>query len=257
MHAESHEEAAMTTNTRMENLYQQITLVRGAGDRSHGKLCIMSFVAFLAGEGHSDDPATASAVIRRFAITINDEMPDHFRQRLKPFAPRIIGTRDGHDRVRADLLIDAVQLELLPQIAADFSDATAARIQASYAGWKHRRPESLAEFRQRVIHMVLCAGDIRDTYTCQAVASAVARLIAFCARTAGTSAQREWYWLKAIELLDRLCDVGSERGRPQVSEEHLAEMAEFLERRGQWAQRRSRAMEAFVRVRNLFPVLIG
>ena len=87
----------MTVDERMEQVYQQIELVRGVGDRRRAKLCIMSFVALLAGESHTDSPDTASAVLRRFAITINDEMPADMRQRLKPFAPRIIGTRDQWD----------------------------------------------------------------------------------------------------------------------------------------------------------------
>jgi hypothetical protein len=59
----------------------------------------MSFVACLAGEKESDAPRCASPVIRAFAILINEQMPREVRQRLKPFAPRIVGTKDGLDNI--------------------------------------------------------------------------------------------------------------------------------------------------------------
>ena len=77
----------MTIDAQLEHLYQQIELVRGSGDPKHRRLCIMSFVAFLNGEPHTDNPTTASSLIRRYAMVINDEMPDSLRQRLKPTIP--------------------------------------------------------------------------------------------------------------------------------------------------------------------------
>jgi hypothetical protein len=88
----------MTIEGQVERRLLQVELVQGKDDRDRGKLCIM---ALLAGEAHTDAPATASAVIREFAMTINDLIPDSMRQRLKPFAPRIINTRDGLDVARA------------------------------------------------------------------------------------------------------------------------------------------------------------
>lgn len=73
----------MLMNSRFEEFYSQVELVRGAGDRRRAQLCVMSFVAFLAGENHSDNPVTASPFIRRFAITINDAVPTPLRQDLK------------------------------------------------------------------------------------------------------------------------------------------------------------------------------
>jgi hypothetical protein len=71
---------------------------------------------------HTDAPCTASPVIRRFAMTINDEMPEELRQKLKPFAPRIIGTRDRRDLARAGLLLNAWRTETVPRIRLDFGD---------------------------------------------------------------------------------------------------------------------------------------
>ncbi|MGH7191194.1 MAG: hypothetical protein ACREF0_18650, partial [Acetobacteraceae bacterium] len=70
----------MVVDERLERLYEKVELVKGAGDPSQGKLCVMSFVALLAGEGHSDRPRTASPLIRELAVRINDAMPRAMRQ---------------------------------------------------------------------------------------------------------------------------------------------------------------------------------
>jgi hypothetical protein len=227
----------MTVDERMEQIYQRVELVRGAGDRRHGKLCIMSFVALLAGEGHTDSPCTASAVLRRFAITINDEMPVEMRQRLKPFAPRIIGTRDGNDWARAELLIRAWQTEVLPRLRTDFKAAA-------------RPPD-------RSMAFLLCVDcPPRDMAVCEQVASTVARLISHYAMAAKPRDRQEWYWLKAIDLLDRLCSVGSERPRPALEIGRLEDTGAMLEKNADPKARGAWARAAIMRIRNLVPALL-
>ena len=69
--------------------------------------CAMEVVAWLAGEGHTDAPACASAVLRRFTIGVNDRWDDTRRQRLVPFLPRMVGTAgDGKDEARSYLALD-------------------------------------------------------------------------------------------------------------------------------------------------------
>lgn len=79
-------------------------LVTGAGNRKDRELCVMSFVALLAGERHTDRPATACPVIASFVIKINDSIDCDTRQDLKPLAVRIMGTNDGYRRKRAWVL---------------------------------------------------------------------------------------------------------------------------------------------------------
>lgn len=66
---------------------------------SHGSVaegvCAMEAVAWLAGEPHSDHPKCTCPVIATFVRHINDAMPDSERGRLKPYLPRLIGTRAG------------------------------------------------------------------------------------------------------------------------------------------------------------------
>src|SRR5215218_969855 len=98
----------------LQRAFDRVELVSGSiGSPGEGRMCLMSLVAFLAGEQHSDAPGCASPLIQTFAVVINDHMPREARQRLKPFAPRIIGTNDGFDSVRAEVLRHAVSEGIL------------------------------------------------------------------------------------------------------------------------------------------------
>jgi len=55
-------------------------------------LCAMELTAWLAGESHSDHPRCASEILAAYVRRLNDNMPDDERQRLVPFAARLIGT---------------------------------------------------------------------------------------------------------------------------------------------------------------------
>lgn len=52
----------------------------------------MEWVAYLAGEEHSDQPVCVSPMLRKFCISLNDVLPDEPRQRLRPYLARTIGT---------------------------------------------------------------------------------------------------------------------------------------------------------------------
>jgi hypothetical protein len=67
----------------------------------------MEWVSHLAGEGHSDQPACVSPVVRAFCIALNDTLEDKPRQRLRPYLARTIGTaKDGLDEHRAWMAMD-------------------------------------------------------------------------------------------------------------------------------------------------------
>jgi len=69
--------------------------------------CAMEWVAHLAGEPHSDQPACVSPVLRAICIALNDGLDDAPRQRLRPYLARTIGTAgDGRDSARAWLALD-------------------------------------------------------------------------------------------------------------------------------------------------------
>lgn len=172
----------MIIDERLERLYRQVELVKGAGDPRTGKLCVMSFVVYLAGEGHSDRPATASPLIRELAVRINDAMPITMRQELKPFVPRIIGTNDGRDGERAALLRNVTEKEILPRICADFLARGCLR------GW--RRTTEFRELSSRLFDLTHARDADADGPARCKLAAAVASLLCFCAIEAPDAASR-------------------------------------------------------------------
>jgi hypothetical protein len=90
--------------------------------------CAMEWVAYLAGEAHSDRPECVSPVVGAFARSWNDSLDEATRQRLRPYLARMIGTAgDGEDDARAwrcaDWLVRAgapalLELGGLPEAAA-------------------------------------------------------------------------------------------------------------------------------------------
>ena len=70
-------------------------------------MCVMELVSLLARQPFSDAPPCVSPILRDFAMRWNDDLDDTTRQRLVPYAPRMVGTAgDGHDERRAWLLVD-------------------------------------------------------------------------------------------------------------------------------------------------------
>ena len=71
--------------------------------RSDG-MCALEWVAYLAGEPHSDRPECVSPVLRQVGIALNDRLSDRRRQLLGPYLVRMIGTAgDGRDEERREL----------------------------------------------------------------------------------------------------------------------------------------------------------
>src|SRR5215203_2020773 len=211
----------MDLDPRLQRALDRVELVGGSiGDPGQGRMCLMSLVAFLAGESHSDAPGCASPLVQAFAVAVNDHMPRAARQRLKPFAPRIIGTRDGFDRLRAALLRQALAEEIPPEAPAGprptGHDAPAAGGFAKLRClWRWLRKDE----RGRLLDRALSRDD--GVY----LAREAARLIARSARHAPCARERERHWDAAIGLLDRLCDVGAPvRRGPGMRAERLAQL---------------------------------
>jgi hypothetical protein len=168
----------------------------------------MSLVAYLADEQHTDRPRTASSFVRNFAIQLNDGAPTALRQDLKPFAPRIIGTSDGRDLERASLAYRVITGEVWPRAERDavigWEDVIhEPRIKGlwSFAGSLRRRnakPSLTARF-----HVLRDAHKRGD---CIAIGTLAGQLLVELVQRVPTL--RQWYWAKALELLDRLCDLG-------------------------------------------------
>lgn len=211
---------------RMEALCRQMTLVRGAGNPRRGQFCIMSFVALLAGERHNDHPQAASPLIRQFAVIVNDALPAALRQRLKPFAPRILGTNDGMDRCRADALLAFARDELLPRLNADIAGlAIGALCWLTSAG---RQRMLLTGFSAALRQLLEAPGDLNCFNARRDVSSAVASLLCRSALAAQEQATAACYWAMAFDMLDRLCDFRAEPTPVAVAPELIAGAAARL-----------------------------
>ena len=198
----------------VEHVLERVQLVPEKGNRRNRRLCVMSFVALLAGEDHTDAPVTASPFINYFATTINYSMPDEERQRLKLFAPRIVGTNDGLDVERSRITLSWFNDEIVPHLQA-----------CVIAGWRpipltaELAAHGWGEVRSVQDFAFAFAADARRyvaTPEMHRLATVGATLLIICAQSAPLLSEAQWYWSKAIDLLDRLCDVGPQTPRSIV-----------------------------------------
>ena len=204
----------MGPDLRMQQrVLDRFDLVSGIGEPDKGTACVMSLVAHLAGEGRTDRPACASPVIRDFAIPVNDGMPREVRQRLKPFAPRLVGTNDGLDRARAEVLRRVLVEVVLPRASGGCQAASPGGPARWRAGLFRRLRIRLlrGNLLRQVGRLLEEAEGGRGRGQEAELASAAGHLLALSARDAWDAREAEWYWNQAIGLLDRLCDVGAQR----------------------------------------------
>jgi hypothetical protein len=86
---------------------ESIVLKAGNHDSIEEGMCVMEMVSYLANEPWSDHPACVSPVLGVFLRAWNDALDDDTRQKLKPYARRVIGTAgDGKDEARAWMCVD-------------------------------------------------------------------------------------------------------------------------------------------------------
>lgn len=87
------------------------TLYKGHHAKFTERRCAMEFVAYLAGEPHTDEPKCVDEDIAWFCRNVNDELNDEDRQRLRPYLARTIGTaNDGHEKERGALWLELLAI---------------------------------------------------------------------------------------------------------------------------------------------------
>jgi len=123
----------MTTVIDQErvNVFMAIWLKVGAHDNFDQGMCVMEASAWLAHEPWSDKPLCVSPVVGAFLRLWNDQLDATTRQKLKPYAARVVGTAgDGHDEWRGWLCVDWLARTNLPMwldLAGFDKHATAVR----------------------------------------------------------------------------------------------------------------------------------
>jgi hypothetical protein len=85
-----------------------LPLSRGNHDKPDEGMCVMEMASYLAREPWSDHPLCVSPVIAAFCRSWNDALDDETRQRLKPYAFKVVGTNTGpaDDETRAWMATD-------------------------------------------------------------------------------------------------------------------------------------------------------
>jgi len=91
-------------DVEISRLLDGTALQYGAHSRREDGMCAMELVAYIAGEPHSYEPACASELLTGYTIRINDHMRTSERRNLKPFLPRIVGTRVGDEQHRFEIM---------------------------------------------------------------------------------------------------------------------------------------------------------
>jgi hypothetical protein len=82
-------------------------LKSGSHESREAGMCAMEWVAYIAGEGHTDSPVCVDVALRRFSIGLNDALPHDLRQQLRPYLARMVGTaNDGLQQKRLFMLAD-------------------------------------------------------------------------------------------------------------------------------------------------------
>jgi hypothetical protein len=228
------EDFRMDLDLRLERALERVELVTGVGTRDAGRMCVMSLVACLAGEEHGDSPGCASPLIRAFAIPLNDNMPHAVRQRLKAFAPRILGTQDGQDAARATLLRMALAEEILPKLGVRAPAQTRRFAGPMWRLWSLLGVRRLEREAEWMMDRAMALADGTDTARAVAAAGAVGRLLARAARESTDPREADRLWDMAIGVLDRLCDIGSQRmAAPPACATRLEQVFEAKTRRQQ------------------------
>ena len=94
---------------------ESIHLLSGGHTGPEKGFCVMELAAYMADEPWSDHPACASPVLGAFLRSWNDALDDETRQKLKPYAAKVIGTAgDGKDEQRAWMAVDWMSRTYLP-----------------------------------------------------------------------------------------------------------------------------------------------
>jgi hypothetical protein len=82
----------------LEDFLDNLFLGRGSHKDIDDGCCLMEAVSFVAGEPWSDHPKCASPVIGAFMRRWQDDLGDDPRQTLKPYVPRLVGSK-GSDEI--------------------------------------------------------------------------------------------------------------------------------------------------------------
>jgi hypothetical protein len=184
------------------------TLSRGAHPSAQDGRCAMEWVAYLAGERHSDQPQCVCPALREFTIRVNDAMPDELRQKLRPYLARMIGTAgDGRAPWRSYRLVDWVAREVAPLTMEATGRSDLARELRDLPPVDGFATAQIAAERLRRAAGIASLGPLRRHLLSVAATAARGRVPSQAAETAVLAATRvgvAGVWETVLGLLDQL-----------------------------------------------------
>jgi len=122
----------------MQTRHQTTRLKRGAHREPEDGMCVMELASVLAEEEFSDAPDCVDPTIAAYLRALNDRIPIRQRQRLGPYARRVLGTRGGRrlEQARQNLCLEFAGIRVFGRSrASKFGARLAARGKvAAFAG---------------------------------------------------------------------------------------------------------------------------
>ena len=199
---------------------EALNLTYGKHTSREDGMCLMEAVAFLAGEGHSDQPVCACPVIAAYGRALNDRMGEGRKgdtlraEYLAPLASRLVGTRSTPEVERrrvylfadravrlfapstlesAGLADEAASLRALPEIVDEKTARTAADVSSCTANAANAAAAA-----------AVANANAAAYYAASAARAANAARAASAAARAAANAEA---WGQAVKVLAKACEI--------------------------------------------------
>lgn len=191
-------------------------LRRSSTDHPANGACLFDAGMWLVYGRIGDNPPCSCPIIRRYAIGLNDMMPDDQRQRLKPFILRVVGNRDpGAGLSRLHVIVLETVRRIVPMALDRQYPALAAKLRAlpddaHYAVVRKLLGSSAA------INNVAISKVVYATYTAVVTASSATAANVYTPATvwaaaiASVAAAVGETWDEAIAILDAALRIGKQ-----------------------------------------------
>jgi len=204
-------------------------LRHGNSDHPRNGACLLDAVSWFAYGKLGDHPECACPVITKYAIIINDTLPDGERQKLKPFIFRLMGSRDpASEQARAEYLA----WQAITVFAPLALDAAGVEDQAAkLRGFDKSLGLNDAAYAARAAYAAYAAGAARAARAAAdaaAAARAAARAADYAADAAAYAADAARAHKEAINTLDGVLKIGKQSSEPDIAA--VREAVEAFER---------------------------
>ncbi len=215
-------------------------LSSGSHPPNSGAVCAMEMVAFMERLPHSDRPPCTCPVLATYVRSLNDNMPDSERQRLKPILTRLVDTVNPDlEAKRAEHFAMSVATKLVPialdgfidpalvgamRGAKDLSAAHEAARAARVAAHVAQASLSTRAAAYATYATYADAGAVRATHAIRATYAA--RAVRFVARHNNNN--QHDFWQHAIDILIEAIELDPKINPAQWTHERVVECVQYV-----------------------------